>query len=151
MLSIPSAKKKRAQNKRYYAEHKEELLLKNRKRYHANPEPRRESARRSYAELKKSGSYYAKHKSKVLLKQRERYLTNPEPKREYARMRYALNPEPKREAASRICYAAKQRKLDACNNAVKLNCSQDLEVIPCLLYTSPSPRDATLSRMPSSA
>ena len=25
------------------------------------------------------------------------------------------------------------------------------ECIPCLLYTSPSPRDATLSRMPSSA
>ena len=25
------------------------------------------------------------------------------------------------------------------------------EVGPCLLYTSPSPRDATLSRMPSSA
>ena len=24
-------------------------------------------------------------------------------------------------------------------------------IIPCLLYTSPSPRDATLSRMPSSA
>ena len=24
-------------------------------------------------------------------------------------------------------------------------------VLPCLLYTSPSPRDATLSRMPSSA
>ena len=31
--------------------------------------------------------------------------------------------------------------------------SEDGEVIPhsCLLYTSPSPRDATLSRMPSSA
>ena len=26
-----------------------------------------------------------------------------------------------------------------------------LTVVPCLLYTSPSPRDATLSRMPSSA
>ena len=26
-----------------------------------------------------------------------------------------------------------------------------LEANPCLLYTSPSPRDATLSRMPSSA
>ena len=26
-----------------------------------------------------------------------------------------------------------------------------LQVISCLLYTSPSPRDATLSRMPSSA
>ena len=29
---------------------------------------------------------------------------------------------------------------------------EDAEVLPaCLLYTSPSPRDATLSRMPSSA
>ena len=26
-----------------------------------------------------------------------------------------------------------------------------VEMTPCLLYTSPSPRDATLSRMPSSA
>ena len=26
-----------------------------------------------------------------------------------------------------------------------------LHILPCLLYTSPSPRDATLSRMPSSA
>ena len=35
------------------------------------------------------------------------------------------------------------------------NCNTDLKRIadnfPCLLYTSPSPRDATLSRMPSSA
>ena len=29
--------------------------------------------------------------------------------------------------------------------------SNSLEGVPCLLYTSPSPRDATLSRMPSSA
>ena len=28
---------------------------------------------------------------------------------------------------------------------------QDKEISSCLLYTSPSPRDATLSRMPSSA
>ena len=28
---------------------------------------------------------------------------------------------------------------------------QDTRYISCLLYTSPSPRDATLSRMPSSA
>ena len=27
----------------------------------------------------------------------------------------------------------------------------DAQIISCLLYTSPSPRDATLSRMPSSA
>ena len=29
--------------------------------------------------------------------------------------------------------------------------NQSLNIISCLLYTSPSPRDATLSRMPSSA
>ena len=29
--------------------------------------------------------------------------------------------------------------------------SHIIESYPCLLYTSPSPRDATLSRMPSSA
>ena len=28
---------------------------------------------------------------------------------------------------------------------------QVMQSVPCLLYTSPSPRDATLSRMPSSA
>ena len=28
---------------------------------------------------------------------------------------------------------------------------QNVEVVPCLLYTSPSPRDSTRSRMPSSA
>ena len=33
--------------------------------------------------------------------------------------------------------------------AVENHIEQDL--VPCLLYTSPSPRDATLSRMPSSA
>ena len=34
--------------------------------------------------------------------------------------------------------------------ALKDNAS-DIHIEPCLLYTSPSPRDATLSRMPSSA
>ena len=29
--------------------------------------------------------------------------------------------------------------------------SKSVDITPCLLYTSPSPRDATLSRMPSSA
>ena len=35
--------------------------------------------------------------------------------------------------------------------ATDLNKSEDIKSITCLLYTSPSPRDATLSRMPSSA
>ena len=42
------------------------------------------------------------------------------------------------------------------NKAVKSNVSTQLKAIDklikdCLLYTSPSPRDATTSRMPSSA
>ena len=40
------------------------------------------------------------------------------------------------------------------NNKKKLDVSSSgisLKVYNCLLYTSPSPRDATLSRMPSSA
>ena len=32
-----------------------------------------------------------------------------------------------------------------------LGATKRMQVDPCLLYTSPSPRDATLSRMPSSA
>ena len=35
--------------------------------------------------------------------------------------------------------------------AISLNLSKFIDAYTCLLYTSPSPRDATLSRMPSSA
>ena len=34
---------------------------------------------------------------------------------------------------------------------VKISTNSPLDIYICLLYTSPSPRDATLSRMPSSA
>ena len=34
---------------------------------------------------------------------------------------------------------------------VTLNSSEDIDLDLCLLYTSPSPRDCLLSRMPSSA
>ena len=54
-----------------------------------------------------------------------------------------------------------KNKLKVISNRIKLNSNgvekfdfkekQVMEVIACLLYTSPSPRDATLSRMPSSA
>ena len=37
------------------------------------------------------------------------------------------------------------------NNAGTEDASQPLEIEICLLYTSPSPRDGLLSRMPSSA
>ena len=37
------------------------------------------------------------------------------------------------------------------NMIAKIIAERDGPILPCLLYTSPSPRDATLSRMPSSA
>ena len=55
----------------------------------------------------------------------------------YTPLRGSLNP-------------AKRPPLNASVKQLHLVGSED-KVIPCLLYTSPSPRDATLSRMPSSA
>ena len=40
---------------------------------------------------------------------------------------------------------------DQFEGTIKLIFQPAEEKLPCLLYTSPSPRDATLSRMPSSA
>ena len=43
---------------------------------------------------------------------------------------------------------------DDVNYVMDVGCRENYEyaqIKPCLLYTSPSPRDATLSRMPSSA
>ena len=55
-----------------------------------------------------------------------------------------------------VTHGAEQFELTK-ENAVAQSKTHDLvqritaEDVPCLLYTSPSPRDATLSRMPSSA
>ena len=43
------------------------------------------------------------------------------------------------------------KKLKSKNLIWKKPAKFDLKYLDCLLYTSPSPRDATLSRMPSSA
>ena len=40
---------------------------------------------------------------------------------------------------------------ERCNGGVEGTPRQPVDLRACLLYTSPSPRDATLSRMPSSA
>ena len=58
----------------------------------------------------------------------------------------------KKSTAERIVYGA----LEACREKTGTDPVGTLEkalgnIRPCLLYTSPSPRDATLSRMPSSA
>ena len=43
-------------------------------------------------------------------------------------------------------------ELDGDNNATGLKLGSEVDMgTPCLLYTSPSPRDGLLSRMPSSA
>ena len=59
-----------------------------------------------------------------------------------------------------VCFTAVEKEDDSeiAKNAIaeiqesmkKVGCDK-LLLYPCLLYTSPSPRDATLSRMPSSA
>ena len=40
---------------------------------------------------------------------------------------------------------------DQPDNVVQAFCTQQMHLVACLLYTSPSPRDGLLSRMPSSA
>ena len=48
--------------------------------------------------------------------------------------------------------AGEKLTLDKVNRAIRLHVrNKDIDLKICLLYTSPSPRDATLSRMPSSA
>ena len=46
---------------------------------------------------------------------------------------------------------AQQKKFENVNQAVFSLGQSESEILPCLLYTSPSPRDRTRSRMPSSA
>lgn len=117
-----SARTMRARRRLYYAKHREELLLKNRMRYHADPEPRREAARRDYAlnvkrrkelaklrarknpvdlaaKRKAAANYYAKHRDEILLKRRINYHANAEANRAASRerckkRRSTLNPKP---------------------------------------------------------
>ena len=59
------------------------------------------------------------------------------------------------EAASRVFFASyrdEQRvKFAIAEGVVRRQLMGDSQLIPCLLYTSPSPRDLSTSRMPSSA
>ena len=49
-----------------------------------------------------------------------------------------------------ICHA-QLRLMEARFVKLEKKSPEDAQALACLLYTSPSPRDATLSRMPSSA
>ena len=55
-------------------------------------------------------------------------------------------------ATAAAAYSLRKVKASYSGNAVRIRrTSDDVEVNVCLLYTSPSPRDGLLSRMPSSA
>ena len=77
---------------------------------------------------------------------------------EQAALHYHANPRPGKISVTPIKALANQRDLAlAYSPGVAIPCLE-IEKDPkkaalytCLLYTSPSPRDATLSRMPSSA
>ena len=61
------------------------------------------------------------------------------------------------DSVETIDVVTKTKKVESCTNLtvykIVENAKRILDdlVLDCLLYTSPSPRDATLSRMPSSA
>ena len=59
---------------------------------------------------------------------------------------YVVKPFSVRELALRVSTVLKRKEKQEETTKISLG---DIEI--CLLYTSPSPRDATLSRMPSSA
>ena len=73
---------------------------------------------------------------------------------------YLAEPDDKKNMLSYVEIIEKIKRQE-CREWVEKNASADIfankvvnwlnKVIICLLYTSPSPRDATLSRMPSSA
>ena len=105
-----SARTIRARKRRYYEQHREELLLKNKIKYHANSECIREASRRDYAlnkerrkkldkirakkpqvrvaKRKSNAKYYAKHREDILLKMRMNYHANLEASRAAAREKY---------------------------------------------------------------
>ena len=105
-----SARTIRARKRRYYEQHREELLLKNKIKYHANSERIREASRRDYAlnkerrkkldkirakkpqvrvaKRKSNAKYYAKHRGDILLKMRMNYHANLEASRAAAREKY---------------------------------------------------------------
>ena len=56
-----------------------------------------------------------------------------------------------RRSADQLIISGKVKVNNKLCNALGTKISENDKVIVCLLYTSPSPRDATLSRMPSSA
>ena len=64
-------------------------------------------------------------------------------------------PNPKREAILALLHAGHSEIAKTYQTAIQLyywpNMKTDIEHSVCLLYTSPSPRDGLLSRMPSSA
>ena len=67
----------------------------------------------------------------------------------------ALQKQPlKRGVCVKVYTTTPKKPNSALRKVARVRLSNGFEVtayIPCLLYTSPSPRDATLSRMPSSA
>ena len=65
-----------------------------------------------------------------------------------AAMRSIWTPENKIRAERRLWLTVMEAQADL---GVSFGGDDPEQVLACLLYTSPSPRDATLSRMPSSA
>ena len=80
------------------------------------------------------------------------YQTNPQLNAERARQRATDENVPQALAGYRPqIVASLSAGLQSVRNLLPDNTIQTANLKPCLLYTSPSPRDGLLSRMPSSA
>ena len=62
-----------------------------------------------------------------------------------------LNKKPDHYCSMQTCLSMAANAYKSCSSIAKNTKSKHLLGIACLLYTSPSPRDRTRSRMPSSA
>ena len=84
-------------------------------------------------------------------RRRQQYVADKKIKRarQLKRMRWEVQQRRQAEREATAPLTSEETERDAARTRRAL--SWRLPQLPCLLYTSPSPRDATLSRMPSSA
>ena len=118
-----TSRKRRTQRKLYYAEHREEVLLKKKEEYRVNhpklsgsayhnkttTEHQKGSSKRYYA------NYYARHREEILLKRKQRYHESRKAKgytsREYSKKKSTLNSsEPAKSQEAKPRYFVKHRK-----------------------------------------
>ena len=127
---MTSARRKRAQNKKYYSKNVKELKTKTKASYSAEPEKKKAASRASYSaepEKKKAASKasYSAEPEKKKAASKASYSAEPEKKKAASKASYSAAPE-KKMAASRASYSADPSKKKAASKlASKASYSTD--------------------------